>query len=991
MAYTYASNLNGTYETILESVQQIFSADADLFTGFSSNPSYLFADNLRQTMHNYAEFLEGALWLYGAVIVGNDLSEIEAVSLPLSTQDANYLSTRTNGFDTAINYLTTNLKMQPAPLANLTMSGPLIGDPGFETYFSQLNAEVAPSNLLSVQEGTLTDFANAPLSGATLTWVSPNFGTLPFGTGNGIAQVFQLPPEFTFPSIVPVAGVYKSDWQGNQLQYSTPRTNLLLYSQAIGGTDWGTFAATATLNNAVGPSGATTATLLTDDTTLNNHDVIQNIITVAGNSYVFSVDVKAGTLPHVLLLAFQTAWWGYVEFDVSAGAYFAQSGVGNPTFTYGISPLPNGYYRCWMSFPITSASAGTCTLEILESTATGGGHYTGTGTGTIYVDNAQCTVGTIPSSYIATTSTTATVTDYNLTSSILTFSTAPEVNASLTWQDASSNIFNFGVGNGSTTVYNLGVEYNPGPSIYKSDWQGNQLQYSTPRTNLGTYSQALSNWFASNVTVTDNAAVAPDGTTTASKLLATAVGGLIVGGIGAVIAETNYSSSAYFKEGTSTASSMQIWTDDNAHILGILSFTWTAGVPGGFVPSGGVSNVVSTAIGNGWYRISFEFNSGAYTSIESRISPDTNVGSNYLYVWGAQIEASQNPTSYIPTTTAPVTVTDYSLESSLGAYGISQDETNGWARIRAALLVSGASYPPNLADTLTFMQNIQQKVTNYGVTYAPTLSNNFPVSAIWNYAICVWTYQDMAAIYSNLPDSQVIQNIQILRYVLKQVELQCAELLTAYRTQAQIPPNTSPLLQSDSLMDLANRALGDYTQWVNIATANGLLPPYTYPTPAPNIASPGTQLFMPGSSTPTNLGNYLLNFLGTDLNWGIPLQSMPVWTGDFETVVGYTNLRWALARRILTPLNSLIYHPEYGSYLSQYLGQPLTNLNLQLMLSYTSIALLNDPRIASIVNLTPALTEVNTLLIQASVQPLGIGVTPTQINLTLQPSAISVT
>lgn len=247
--------------------------------------------------------------------------------------------------------------------------------------------------------------------------------------------------------------------------------------------------------------------------------------------------------------------------------------------------------------------------------------------------------------------------------------------------DNSVNAFVFGIGDGATTAFTLikpagtgAVEpiggVNGAPSIYKSDWQGNQLQYSTPRTNLGTYSQALSNWFASNVTVTDNAAVAPDGTTTASKLLATAVGGTIVGGIGAVIAETNYSYSAYFKEGTSTASSMQIWTDDNAHNLGTLSFTWTAGVPGGFVPSSGASNVVSTAIGNGWYRISFEFNSGAYTSIESRISPDTNVGSNYLYAWGAQIEASQNPTSYIPTTTAPVTVTDYTLTGNQVAFAV---------------------------------------------------------------------------------------------------------------------------------------------------------------------------------------------------------------------------------------------------------------------------------------------------------------------------------
>ncbi|MDE1767567.1 MAG: hypothetical protein KGI27_15035, partial [Thaumarchaeota archaeon] len=80
----------------------------------------------------------------------------------------------------------------------------------------------------------------------------------------------------------------------------------------------------------------------------------------------------------------------------------------------------------------------------------------------LIVHSAQFETDSNATSIISTTTSPVTVTDYSLTSSILTFSTAPEVNASLTWQDASSNIFNFGVGNGSTTVYNLGVEYNPG-------------------------------------------------------------------------------------------------------------------------------------------------------------------------------------------------------------------------------------------------------------------------------------------------------------------------------------------------------------------------------------------------------------------------------------------------------------------------------------------------------------------------------------------------
>ncbi|MDE1767329.1 MAG: hypothetical protein KGI27_13810, partial [Thaumarchaeota archaeon] len=832
MAYTYASNLNGTYETILESVQQIFSADADLFTGFSSNPSYLFADNLRQTMHNYAEFLEGALWLYGAVIVGNDLSEIEAVSLPLSTQDANYLSTRTNGFDTAINYLTTNLKMQPAPLANLTTSGPLIGDPGFETYFSQLNAEVAPSNLLSVQGGTLTDFANAPLSGATLTWVSPNFGTLPFGTGNGIAQVFQLPPEFTFPSIVPVAGVYKSDWQGNQLQYSTPRTNLQIDSNtftpwlnSIGGT--GTVPV-VTANYATGPDGVSgSASRLQlnqgSGTTGSDYCFLTSPLTasLANEPYTESIWIKSNT-------------------GSSQPITITFSGALNQTFTIGTA-----WQRIYNSQTPTFSGAN---IYIGQE-----GDVSHAVTGDFLIAFSQLEFGSNATSVIVTTTSPGTVTDYSLSGSTLTFSIAPISKSSLTWQDASSNIFNFGVGNGSTTVYNLGVEYNPGPSIYKSDWQGNQLQYATPRTNLQTNSNTFTVWTNSiggtgtAPVVTANYATGPDGVSGSASRLQ------LNQGSGTTDSDYCFLDSPAITSAANVQLVQSIWIKSNTGSSQPITLAF----------SGALKQTYT--IGTAWQRI-VNTQTPTFANADIYIGQEGDVShavTGDFQIAFSQFESGNVDTSYIPTTTAPVTVTDYSLESSLGAYGVSQDETNGWTRIRAALFVSGASYPPNLADTLTFMQNIQQKVTNYGVTYAPTLSNNFPVSAIWNYAICVWTYQDMAAIYSNFPDSQVIQNIQILRYVLKQVELQCAELLTAYRTQAQIPPNTSPLLQSDSLMDLANRALGDYTQWVNIATANGLLPPYTYPTPAPNIASPGTQLFMPGSSTPTNLGNYLLNFLGT--------------------------------------------------------------------------------------------------------------------------------
>jgi hypothetical protein len=98
---------------------------------------------------------------------------------------------------------------------------------------------------------------------------------------------------------------------------------------------------------------------------------------------------------------------------------------------------------------------------------------------------------------------------------------------------------NIGTGDAITTGYqvtrNLGgykeaiTEIQPSPAlqVFVNDWEGNQLQYPTPRTNLMLRSQELDNagaWFqggtggAGAVVITANATAAPDGTTTAEKL-----------------------------------------------------------------------------------------------------------------------------------------------------------------------------------------------------------------------------------------------------------------------------------------------------------------------------------------------------------------------------------------------------------------------------------------------------------------------------------------
>jgi hypothetical protein len=92
----------------------------------------------------------------------------------------------------------------------------------------------------------------------------------------------------------------------------------------------------------------------------------------------------------------------------------------------------------------------------------------------------------------------------------------------------------FAVGDGVTTsaqlVRTLGgfvepvYDFNGTPQVYRVDWQGTQLLYSTARTNRLLQTEDLANaaWTKTRSTVTANATTAPDGTTTAERLVSDA-------------------------------------------------------------------------------------------------------------------------------------------------------------------------------------------------------------------------------------------------------------------------------------------------------------------------------------------------------------------------------------------------------------------------------------------------------------------------------------
>lgn len=319
-----------------------------------------------------------------------------------------------------------------------------------------------------------------------------------------------------------------------------------------------------------------------------------------------------------------------------------------------------------------------------------------------------------------------------------------------------------------------------------------------------------------------------------------------------------------------------------------------------------------------------------------------------------------------------------------------QTAATTWNTIATALKTRGVAFSGTLFNLVTLMADSAQ-VTATLVQNAK-LNSTLGLDYLWNRIVVMPTITRLVAAITNDPTSTTSQNTNIARYVTLQALQQFDTLIMSLRQVVTAQLRLGTVRQGDSLMTFANRELGDYTAWRHIAALNGLEPPYISNTPGSGVASPGQQLFLPPPNSTSTIApetgpvaSYVTNYLGVDKYLGPLNQPMLVWTGDYQIISGYTNLAVSLGRRLQTTLGSLMYQVAFGSRLPPEVGSITSQNVTDLLVAYTTSALLSDPRVNQVVSCTVTLLGNYSVEINAVVLPNGLGQEEVTVNEVIGP------
>lgn len=187
------------------------------------------------------------------------------------------------------------------------------------------------------------------------------------------------------------------------------RTNLLTRSEELDNAIYTKTGTSVTPNIMTAPDGMMTADKLVEGAAGTFHNTIYTVSLAQNISRTVSVYAKAGERNWLRLQADDNASnSAYANFDLTSGTAGTASFGGAATVSSSITSVGNGWYKCMMTYTLTSATTTRIIYALRLGDGTGTSSYSGDGTSGMYLWGGQVEQGAFATSYIPTT--TATVT-----------------------------------------------------------------------------------------------------------------------------------------------------------------------------------------------------------------------------------------------------------------------------------------------------------------------------------------------------------------------------------------------------------------------------------------------------------------------------------------------------------------------------------------------------------------------------------------------------